>query len=134
MDLVDFEGTTYTAYYSGFKVEEAPLYRLSIAGFDSEISTVRDSLTWHNGMAFSTRDNDNDLAEENCAEHYLGAWWYDQCHDSNLNGFNYNNGSLPELKPEYYAKGIIWHNAENVPDQDYYFSWPQVSMQIKRKL
>ena len=134
VDLVDFEGNSYTAFYSEFKVEEAPLYRLSIAGFDSELSTVRDSLTWHNGMAFSTRDNDNDLAEENCAEHYLGAWWYDQCHDSNLNGFNYNNGSLPELKPEYYAKGIIWHNAENVPDQDYYFSWPQVSMQIKRKL
>ena len=115
-------------------MEEEPLYRLSIAGFDSDLSTVRDSLAVHNGMAFSTRDNDNDLYDGNCAERFLGAWWYASCHHSNLNGFNYNNGSLPELKPEYYAKGIIWHNAENVPDQDYYFSWPQVSMQIKRKL
>ena len=137
VDLVDFEGTSYTAFYSDFKVEEAPLYRLSIAGFDSENSTVRDSLancaSCANGMAFTTRDNDNDLYDGNCAERFLGAWWYASCHHSNLNGFNYNNGSLP-VAPQYYANGIIWLNGENVPDQDAYFSWPQVSMQIKRRL
>ena len=98
------------------------------------MSTVEDSLAYHNGMAFSTSDNDNDLwADGNCAEKYLGAWWYKTGHASNLNGFNYNNGSLPEL-PEYYAKGIIWGNEGNVPEQWHYFSWPQASMQIKRKL
>ena len=112
---------------------EEPLFRLSIAGFNTEMSTVRDSLTWANGMAFSTSDNDNDLSNANCAELYLGAWWYDKCHGSNLNGLNYNNGSLPVL-PEFYANGIIWINSQNVPDQDAYFSWPQASMQIKRKL
>merc|ERR1712130_33793 len=91
VDLVDFEGNNYTAFYSEFKVKEEPLYRLSIAGFDTEISTVRDSLKWHNGMAFSTSDNDNDASEnENCAVRYLGAWWYNHCHESNLNGYNYN--------------------------------------------
>jgi len=135
VDLVDFEGNNYTAFYSEFQVREEPMYRLSIAGFDTEMSTVQDSLTmWANGMAFSTFDNDNDLGDGNCAELYLGAWWYNHCHHSSLNGFNFNNGSLPELKPEFYAKGIIWVNYENVPDQDYYFSWPQASMQIKRKL
>ena len=110
------------------------MYRLSIAGFDEDMSTVQDSLTFANGMAFSTSDNDNDLSDGNCAETFLGAWWYTKCHASNLNGFNYNNGSLPELRPEFYAKGIIWLNYENVPDHDHYFSWPQASMQIKRKL
>ena len=131
---MDFEGTNYTAFYREFQVKEEPLYRLSIAGFDTEMSTVQDSLTWANGMAFSTSDNDNDLADGNCAVEHLGAWWYAKCHASNLNGYNFNNGSLPELKPEFYAKGIIWLNIENVPDQDHYFSWPQVSMQIKRML
>jgi len=135
VDLVDFEGSKYTAYYSEFQVEEAPLYRLSIAGFDTPMSTVQDSLSYSNGMAFSTSDNDNDHHEDlNCAEYFLGAWWYNHCHRSNLNGFNYNNGSLPELRPEFYAKGIIWNNYVNVPDHDVYFSWPQVSMHIKRKL
>ena len=132
VDLVDFEGVNYTAVYSHFQVEEEPLYRLRISGFDSEISTVQDSLAYHNGMAFSTSDNDND-SERNCAETYLGAWWYKACHASNLNGFNYNDGSLPET-PEFYAKGIIWKNGDNVQDHDFYFSWPQASMKIRRKL
>ena len=114
---------------------EEPLYRLSIAGFNTEMSTVHDSLTNHHGMAFSTSDNDNDLHEDaNCAVQYLGAWWYNHCHRSNLNGYNFNNGSLPELKPEFYANGIIWLNNGNIPDHDQYFSWPQESMQIRRKL
>jgi len=135
VDLVDFEGHNYTAFYSEFQVKEEPLYRLNIAGFDTDLSSVQDSLAYSNGMAFTTRDNDNDLwSDGNCATHLLGAWWYNHCHMSNLNGFNYNNGSLPELRPEFYAKGIIWRNEENVPDHDHYFSWPQVSMQIRRKL
>ena len=135
VDLVDFEGTNYSAFYSEFQVKEEPLYRLSIAGFDTEISTVRDSLTWANEMAFSTSDNDNDLENDvNCAEQFLGAWWYTDCHASSLNGYNYNNGSLPELKPEFYGKGIVWVNEDKILDQDYYFSWPQAMMRIRRKL
>ena len=129
---MDFEGTSYTAFYREFQVKEEPLYRLSIAGFDTEISTVQDSLAFADGMAFSTSDNDNDLYDGNCAEMFLGAWWYDRCHSSNLNGYNYNNGSLPELRPEFYGKGIIWGNEENILDQDYFFSWPQATMQIRR--
>ena len=131
---MDFEGTNYSAFYSEFQVKEEPLYRLSIAGFDTDMSTAQDSLTYHHGMAFSTRDNDNDLhADLNCAERSLGAWWYNRCHRSNLNGYNYNNGSLP-VRPEFYANGITYRNDVNVPDHDNYFSWPQASMQIRRKL
>lgn len=42
-------------------------------------------------MQFSTSDNDNDLAAASCAQTYKGAWWYNHCLHSNLNGL-YLNG------------------------------------------
>ena len=59
----------------------------------------------HNGMPWSTYDNDNDNANGNCAEIYHGAWWYNDCQTSNLNGpYRYyrNLGSN--------EKGITWES------------------------
>ena len=47
---------------------------------------ARDSLAHHNQMQFSTKDSDNDLNSGNCATSGQGAWWYNYCYDSNLNG------------------------------------------------
>ena len=44
-----------------------------------------DSLAKQNGMMFSTKDADNDNGGRDCAVLYKGAWWYIDCHDSNLN-------------------------------------------------
>lgn len=36
---------------------------------------------------FSTRDKDNDIESgQSCAQAARGAWWYEKCTDSNLNG------------------------------------------------
>lgn len=58
---------------------------------------IRDSIesegtTNTNGFKFSTSDIDNDDASASCAVARKGAWWYNECTWSNLNGM-YGNGS-----------------------------------------
>ena len=66
--------------------------------------TAGDSLTYHNGWRFSTRDNDNDpLSGYNCAQYWTGAWWYNECHTSNLNGRYFNTSTINN-------QGITWHH------------------------
>lgn len=61
-----------------------------------------DSFKGTNDVPFSTKDQDNDSADLNCAVTYKGAWWYTKCHSSNLNGL-YLRGSH-----ESYADGVDW--------------------------
>ena len=55
------------------------------------VGTAGDSFSYHNGMAFSTKDQDNDLdnGKGYCAQHYKGGWWFKACHYAFLNGFYY---------------------------------------------
>ena len=64
-----------------------------------------DSLSYHNGQAFSTKDRD--LTGGKCAVHYTGAWWYKGCHQSNLNG-QYLNGTISSN-----AQGMSWVSWKN---------------------
>ena len=68
--LLDYSGKAYSAVYSAFKVQEAPLYKLQVSGYDASRSTLEDSLGPQNGMAFSTSDRDNDAMHYNCAERF----------------------------------------------------------------
>ena len=68
-------------------------YLLSVHGHSGSAS---DSLRYHNNMKFSTYDNDNDRFIGNCARSDRGAWWYNNCYDSNLNG---------HYDP---LKGVLW--------------------------
>jgi len=73
--------------------------------------TAGDSLTadWvsHNNLPFSTKDNDNDKRfYDNCAEHYHGAWWFNSCFESHLNGVYYHRGSHRDY---FVRNGIQWN-------------------------
>ena len=63
-------------------------FALKVGAFNG---TIDDRLTGNhvlNGKPFSTKDNDS---SGNCATGYTGAWWYNSCHNSNLNGKNYGS-------------------------------------------
>ncbi|ELU13302.1 hypothetical protein CAPTEDRAFT_154722 [Capitella teleta] len=58
----------------------------------------------HNGSAFTTKDQDNDLRYGlNCALYYSGAWWYNACYHSNLNGV-FLNGVYAGVQ-----RGVTWN-------------------------
>ena len=64
--------------------------------------SIGDSLVYHNNSGFSTFDYPVVAEQWNCAEQSKGAWWYNLCLKSNLNGFNYNSeGSAA-------GSGIVW--------------------------
>lgn len=72
----------------------------------------------HNGMPFSTYDMDNDNWLNNCGSFYRGAWWYNVCHNSNLNG-EYENTNRGE--------GINWESWRGV-----YYSMKEVRMMVRK--
>ncbi|XP_063041212.1 tenascin isoform X1 [Engraulis encrasicolus] len=76
------EGETVFAKYSSFSVGPAKFYTLKVSGYTG---TAGDSMTYHNGRHFSTRDRDRSDIRF-CAMSYRGGWWYRNCHEANLNG------------------------------------------------
>lgn len=76
----------------------------------------------HKDMQFSTRDRDNDLGSnaQNCAAIYKGAWWYKDCHWSNLNGM-YLAGAHSS-----FADGVNWKTGKG-----YNYSYKQSEMKCR---
>ena len=84
VELEDWNGVRVYAKYGRFNIgDEQAKYRLEVG---SKSGTAVDSLAYHNNMAFSTKDRDNDIWSSNCAVRFTGAWWYERCRSSNLNG------------------------------------------------
>ena len=96
----EFENTTRSyLHYNEFKVGSATdEYPLTISGFTGITPTDPFTIGGHNGMRFSTYDNDNDQWSGDCAEIINGntgngGWWYNQCWIINLN-YNYMSNSI----------------------------------------
>lgn len=53
-----------------------------------------DSLSGHNLMKFTTFDNDLDTWDKNCAQHFLGGFWYGACHSANPTGMYAPHGAV----------------------------------------
>ncbi|KAF6124342.1 hypothetical protein HJG60_005041 [Phyllostomus discolor] len=105
IDLEDFQGGYQFAKYQSFKLgSEEEKYKLLLGAFIE--GSAGDSLTQHNNTAFTTKDQDNDENTSNCAQQYQGAWWYKNCHVSNLNGRYLGGGHSS------FANGINWHSGK----------------------
>lgn len=104
VDIEDWDGITAYAKYGEFEIlDEKSNYKLNIGTYSG---TAGDSLSYSNGMAFTTMDRDNDLSKEvNCAVTSIGAWWYKYCHDSNLNGLFVKSDRNPQ--------GMLWYFWKN---------------------
>ncbi|XP_046863415.1 ficolin-1-like [Xenia sp. Carnegie-2017] len=118
IDMEDFTGNKKYAEYDFFSVaSEWHKYKLDLGKYSG---TAGDSLNYHQGMEFSTKDSDNDKSSIDCASLYKGAWWYKSCHASNLNGI-YHHG-----KHSSYADGINW-----VAWKGHYYSLKFTAMKIR---
>ncbi|XP_057690476.1 uncharacterized protein LOC130914905 isoform X2 [Corythoichthys intestinalis] len=96
VDLKSGNETAY-AHYANFSIDsEENNFALTVSGYTG---TAGDSMRYHNGRPFSTRDKDPDSLGIHCSRAYMGGWWYKNCYKTNLNGLygiNTNN------------QGVIW--------------------------
>ncbi|XP_034327992.2 microfibril-associated glycoprotein 4 [Magallana gigas] len=103
VDLQKFSGEKAYAKYSKFSVgSESEKYKIVVGGYSGNAG---DSLGGHNGLKFSTKDQDNDTWGKSCAVTHQGAWWFGICLSSNLNGMYQKSG----IKT---WKGIVWYHLE----------------------
>ena len=137
VDLTDWDGKTYFARYDSFAVGPGPRYQLEISGYEGRKSSLGDSLIaegepsdWHqdhNGMAFSTKDKDEDKYRGgSCAESFKGAWWFNECHFVHLNGLNYPR----QLIGDETSKGVVWYHGKVRGDT--FKTWREAVMKIRK--
>ena len=76
------------------------------ATFTGYNGTAGDSLAYHNGMNFSSKDIDNDHYRKGSCSLVRGdgGWWFDKCSNSNLNG-RYLGADARD------KNGITWYQA-----------------------
>ncbi len=117
IDLKQDDGTKVTWTYQLFKVAGgSDNYRLTIG--QGEGTNTFDFMAYHNNRPFTTRDKDNDGNSNNCAVTHQGAWWYNNCYYSNLNGLHESSST---------------NHLINAHDGTQHVEFPNVEMKIRPK-
>ena len=118
VDLADWSGETAHASYSTFTIANAAGgYCLSVGGYSG---TAGDAMSSYSGQKFSARNVDQDVYGGNYATEFRGAWWYRDCHSSNLNSV-YERATVPG-----YANTVVWDHWKGQ-----YYSLKSTAMKIK---
>ncbi|XP_071140420.1 angiopoietin-related protein 7-like [Mytilus edulis] len=122
IDLMAWDNEKRYAKYSTFVIGDAESkYTLSVGRFSGDSG---DGLNYHHGLKFSTFDQDNTKTGSKCAARNKGAWWYDDCSFSSLNGeYLKTNGRADQ------NMGINWEKFKG----DHY-SLKSASMMLRRKI
>ncbi|AWP05310.1 putative cdc42-interacting protein 4 [Scophthalmus maximus] len=103
VDMESWENEKAHAKYESFSVDsESTGYLLHLGSFVG--GDAGDSFSNHGSMKFTTYDRDQDQWEKNCAQHYLGGFWYKACHMANPNGMYAPNGAIG-----FENVHVIWH-------------------------
>ncbi|XP_042341670.1 microfibril-associated glycoprotein 4-like [Plectropomus leopardus] len=108
VDMEDWQLDKAFAQYASFSVgPDSTGYQLHLGAYNG--GSAGDALAHHNKMMFTTFDKDQDGWDKNCARHYLGAFWYNNCHNANPNGM-----FAPHVIP-YDSTQIIWNTYRSSP-------------------
>ena len=81
IEMEDWECEMGYAKYSSFALsDESNGFTINLLG--GYRGNVGDSLSFHQGLKFATKDNDVKSSEVSCAATYKGGWWYnpESCH------------------------------------------------------
>ncbi|XP_076115693.1 ficolin-2-like [Mytilus galloprovincialis] len=102
IDLIDFDGNNAFAKYKEFAIgDESSKFKLTANEY---YGTAGNSLAHHNGHRFSTKDSDNDNHPNHCATMFPGAWWFNYCVTSDLNGQYF------QKTPDSAHRGVYWRS------------------------
>ena len=108
-------GIVYVANYDTFLVgPEASNYTLRVGQYSGNAG---DSLSYHNGMMFSTYDRDNDPLQnfryKHCASYHGGSFWYNTCFKAGMNvmkgrGSGFSWLDLPTAVGTHMKSASMW--------------------------
>ena len=78
------DGLWYSVEYSTFQIgdETTDKYRLEVDGCTGDAGNPLEGsgAFRHDGMMFSTYDQDNDLGDSKCGSTKKGGWWFNACY------------------------------------------------------
>ena len=126
IDLRQADGNGMTWIYHKFKVDGSnEKYRLHIGEAEGPPNGY-DAMAIHDGMLFTTHDNDNDFYSGNCATLYQGGWWHKNCYPTGsfLTGAHTNSLVYQRL---------LWYSGIGSGESSYNY-YQDVDMMIRPKV